>query len=550
MSIQMSAETGVPEDTARVARAAFRKGNAYLKIRDELGTIYTNEWFRPLFSKTGQPGESPLMLMLVTILQFAEDLSDRQAADMVRSRIDWKYLLGLPLEYSGFDYSVLSEFRTRLVEGQMEQSLLNEVLKLFQTKGLLKTRRQQRTDSTQVMAAIRTLNRLETVGETMRYVLDQLAVIAPDWLRAQVPLAWYERYGDRFEQARLPEGNSKREELALQIGQDGRQLLLWAYAEDGPERVRRHPAVEVLRQIWIQQYYQQAETMVWRANDNIPSASQEIRSPYDLEARYSKKRQTEWVGYKVHLTEVCEVGCPHVITHVETTLATVPDSQVLDKIHTALQQQDLLPSQHLVDMGYVDTTVLSTSQKQYGVEVIGPIQHDSTWQAQAEDRLDVTHFDIDWHNHIVRCPNGCTSHAWRTYSDETGHPRHYVNFRFQDCLPCPLRLRCTQATTRQRSLSFKPQPEYEILQWARQRQHAPDFLATYRKRAGIEGTLSQAVRSFALRRTRYIGLSKTHLQHILSTIAINLIRCIHWLDHVPLALTRVSTFTQLAPSAA
>ncbi len=546
MSMPVEDEYSVPAETVRIARAAFPKGNAYLTIRDELGMIYRNELFGGLFSKTGQPGESPLVLMLVTILQFAEELTDRQAADAVRSRIDWKYLLGLPLEDAGFDYSVLSEFRTRLIEGQLEQRLLAELLQLFRQRRLLTARAQQRTDSTHILAAIRSLNRLERVGETLRYALNELAVSAPEWLRARAPQEWYERYGDRFEQARLPQGKAERETLALQIGQDGRQLLQWALAEDSPERVHWHPAVQVLRQVWVQQYYQEGETIAWRAAGNTPPAEVGIRSPYDGEARFSQKRQTEWVGYKAHLTEICQEQCPHWITHVETTPATVQDGQVLEHIHADLAKQDLLPSQHFVDMGYVDTTVLADSQKTYGVEVIGPIQNDTTWQAQSEERLDVTQFVIDWEHQVVRCPNGHTSHSWRTYPDITGHARIYVHFQPQVCLPCPLRARCTQARRQYRSLSFKPRAEYELLQWARQRQHTPEFRQLYKKRAGIEGTLSQGVRAFELRRTRYLGLLKTHLQHILTALAMNLIRFANWVNNVPLATTRSSAFARLA----
>ncbi len=541
MSMHTEDGNGVPEETARVARAAFPKGNPYLTIRDELGTIYSNQEFAELFSKTGQPGESPLVLMLVTVLQFAEELSDRQAADAVRSRIDWKYLLGLTLEDAGFDYSVLSEFRARLLEGQIEEQLLNTLLKLFVERKLLKGRRQQRTDSTHVLAAVRSLNRLETVGETMRLALDRLAVRAAEWLRARAPQAWYDRYGERFEQARLPQTEAERAQLAVQIGQDGHQLLEWVDAEDSPENLRWLPAVIVLRQVWIQQYSLQDETISWRTKDNLPPAAQGIVSPYDSEARFSMKRQTEWAGYKAHLTEICEDQCPHWITHVETT----PDAQVVEAIHRALADLGLLPSQHFLDMGYVDTHVLADSQKTYGVEVIGPIQNDTTWQAHSEERFDVTHFSIDWEKHLVHCPNGKTSQFWREYQDITKQPRISVYFRRDDCLSCPLHARCTQAPAR-RSLSFKPRPEYELLQWARQRQRTPDFLHLYQKRAGIEGTLSQGVRALDLRRTRYIGLLKTHLQHVLTAIAINLIRFANWMSDVPLAKTRCSAFSRLA----
>jgi transposase len=213
------------EETMRVARAAFPRGNVYMRIRDEFGTIYADHLFAQLFPARGQPAESPWRLALTTVMQFAEGLSDRQAADAVRSRIDWKYALSLELTDPGFDHTVLSEFRTRLVAGGAEQLLLDTLLTQLRARGLLKARGRQRTDSTHVLAAIRALNRLELVGETLRHALNSLAVVAPDWLRAQVPPEWFDRYGTRIENYRLPHTTAAREELAVTIGADGRRLL-------------------------------------------------------------------------------------------------------------------------------------------------------------------------------------------------------------------------------------------------------------------------------------------------------------------------------------
>src|SRR5262245_6887772 len=179
----------VPDETARIARAAFPKGQPYLTFRDALGTIFQDEDFAPLYAHTGQPGFTPWRLALVTLMQFRENLADRQAAEAVRARIDWKYLLSLELTDPGFDFSVLSEFRDRLLAGSAEELLLDKLLERCQGLGLLKARGQQRTDSTHVLAAIRVLNRLELVAETLRAALNAVATVAPDWLQAVTPLA-------------------------------------------------------------------------------------------------------------------------------------------------------------------------------------------------------------------------------------------------------------------------------------------------------------------------------------------------------------------------
>ena len=217
MSLKPSRIDPVPELTAQIAHAAFPKGNPYLKLRDELGSIYDDEDFADLFPPCGQPGLAPWRLALVTVLQFRENLADRQAAEAVRARIDWKYLLGLELNDPGFDFSVLCEFRGRLLGGEQEALLLERLLERCRERGLLKARGRQRTDATHVLAAIRVLNRLELVAETLRAALNELAAIAPEWLRGVAPPAWYERYAKRIEDSRLPKDGAGRDAYAQTV---------------------------------------------------------------------------------------------------------------------------------------------------------------------------------------------------------------------------------------------------------------------------------------------------------------------------------------------
>ncbi len=249
MSLNARAICPVPKETARIARAAYPKGNMYMQMRDVLGSIYTDEDFADLFPKEGQPAEAPWRLALVTVMQFVENLSDRQAADAVRGRIDWKYLLGLELTDAGFDASVLSEFRLRLVEHHAEERLLEKMLTLFGQKGWLKARGRQRTDSTHVLAKIRALNRVLCVWETMRAALNSLAVVAPDWLLAHSQQEWVDRYGPRSEDSRSPLGEAERLAFAEEIGQQGRELLDAVFDSTAPQWLRQIPSVEILRQV-------------------------------------------------------------------------------------------------------------------------------------------------------------------------------------------------------------------------------------------------------------------------------------------------------------
>jgi transposase len=292
-------------------------------------------------------------------LQFAEGLSDRQAADAVRSRIDWKYALSLELTDPVFDHTVLSEFRTRLVAGQAELLLLDAFLARVCERGLLKVRGRQRTDSTHVLAAVRVLNRLELVGETLRHALNTLAVVAPAWLQVQAPAAWFDRYGRRMENYHLPKTAAGREELAATIGADGRQLLQAVEAATELPWLREVAAVQTLRQVWAEQYTDPPGPLRWRTvQERLPAAAL-IASPYDAEARYCTKRGIAWVDYKVHLTETCEDDQPHLITGVMTTPATTPDRVMGPLIQDDLAARHLPPSVHLLDGGYVDAELLA-----------------------------------------------------------------------------------------------------------------------------------------------------------------------------------------------
>ena len=204
MALQPTPIGAVPEETARVARPAFPKGNVYMQMRDVLGAVYHDATFADMFTTRGRPAEAPWRLALVTLMQFAEGLSDRQAAEVVRARIDGKYALGLELTDPGFDYSVLCEFRARLVAGSSEHLLLDALLTACKERGYLKARSCQHTDSTHVLGALRVLNRLECVAETLRQALNAIAVAAPDWLREYAPPDWFDLYGRRIENYRLP----------------------------------------------------------------------------------------------------------------------------------------------------------------------------------------------------------------------------------------------------------------------------------------------------------------------------------------------------------
>jgi transposase len=321
MSLRPGPIQPVPEETARVARAAFRKGSPLLELRDELGSIFRDEDFADLFPRLGRPGLPPWRLALVTLLQFRENLPDRRAAEAVRARIDWKYLLGLELTDPGFDPSVLCEFRARLLEGGAEERLLERLLDGCRARGLLKARGRQRTDTTRVLASIRALSRLELVGETLRATLNELAAVAPDRLRGAVPEAWYERYARRVEDGRLPRTAAEREAYARAVGEDGFAVLDLLDRPESPERLRRLSRVGVLRQVWERHFARGGATLPeggggvrLRPKEELPPAAAGIESPSDPEARFRRRGGVGWAGYIVHLSETREDDAAHLLT--------------------------------------------------------------------------------------------------------------------------------------------------------------------------------------------------------------------------------------------
>lgn len=343
----------VPEETQEIAGAAFPKGNPYMKMRDELGIFYEDKRFGDLFSHTGQPALAPWRLVLVMIMQYAENLTDRQAAEAVRGRIDWKYALGMEMRDAGFHYSVLSEFRDRLIASGAERLLMDEMLLRFQEKGLLKARGKQRTDATRILTVARHLNRIGCVVETLRRALNEIAAISPDWLLNQVTTEWFDRYGPRFDSYRLPKKKGELHQLRKEIGGDGYHLLSAIYKDMAPSYVKELPGVRILQKVWIQQYFRENGQVKWREAGNLPPQRLFIQTPYDEEARNRTKRKSNWTGYTVHLTETCDPDMPNIITNVVTTFASTNDVDVVATIHEELAEKELLPAEHYVDAGYM-----------------------------------------------------------------------------------------------------------------------------------------------------------------------------------------------------
>jgi transposase len=549
MTLHPTPTDPIPENTARAARSASRQDNPYVLMRERFGTIFCDLDFAALYPPQGQPGYAPWRLALVTLVQYIEHLSDEAVADQVALRLDLKYLLGLELGAPRFDPSILSEFRTRLVKQEATTLLFDRLLARLHHEGLALPGGKARTDSTTVVAAVRQLNLLALVRETLRSALTTLAVVDPAWLRAQGDPAWVQRYARRSENERLPQQATKRRALERTIGEDGSRLLTALHAADAPAYLREVPAVQLLRTVWLQRYYQDQRGIRLRRRDKegMPPCSQAIASPYDPDARWSVKRGEEWIGYKTHLTEACDPEAPHLLLGDWTTDATVPDGEALPHLQQDLVGKDLPPDEQVVDAGYGDADNVVASRSR-GIKLLGPLPRDTSWQARTEGAFDLSHFEIDWDQHTVRCPGGQESVRWTAKPNQRGTEVIVVLFDRAGCQACPLRSQCTRSERRQ--LMLRPKEQHEVLQAARAHQETEAFKQEYAIRAGVEGTISQGTRRCGMDQCRYRGAGKTRFQEAATGAALNYLRVAAHLAGHKLARTRRSALERVFDQAA
>jgi len=549
-------------------------------IRDRLGQWLGDEDFAAAFGVRGKPGWSPSRLALVTVLQRVEKLTDRLAAEAVRTRIDWKYLLGLAVDDPGFDHTVLAEFRAKVAQAGLEQVALDALLARLAGDGLVKAGGKQRTDSTHVIAAVAALNRLELAGEAVRAVVEALATARPDWLAQRIWVSdWASRYGTPMTAWRPPASQARQDELAITYARDGYALLEAVYEESAPDWLRELPAVDVLRRVLLQNYTRtitaDGREVIKRREkepdgDGLPPGHARIASPYDTDARWGVKRGTFWLGYKLHVSETCDdqprCGCPgdgqsgrrghdkdcaapafpNLITHVATTDATVPDSRLTSVIDDELAGKTLVPGRHYLDSGYLSAALVVNEAARHGIALIGPLLGDTSAQARAGKGYARAGFTIDYDAKTVTCPQGSTSASW-TPCTQHGKDAIVVHFSTAGCGPCPTRALCT--TGRRRHLTVLPRDLAEAQAAARAQEKTIPFQADYARRAGVEGTMHQAA-SHGARRARYRGLPKTRLDQAYMACALNLLRLHAYWTGTPLDRRRTSHLARLELSLA
>ena len=407
--------------------------------------------------------------------------------------------------------------------------------------------------------------------------MEALAAAHPDWLEQRIcVLDWTRRYGTPMTAWRPPASQAKQDELAIACARDGYALLEAACDESSPAWLRELPAVDVLRRVLVQNYTRtitgNGREVIKRREkepegDGLPPGHTRIASPYDLDARWGVKRDTCWLGYKLHVTETCDdeprCGCPgdggtgrrrhdedcvapafpNLITHVATTDATVTDNQMTGAIDDELAGKTLAPGRHYLDSGYLSAALVVSEAARHGIALIGPLLADTSAQARAGAGDARADFTAGYDSKTVTCPQAKTSVSW-TPCTQRGKDAIVATFSASDCGPCPARPQCTSSSKKRRQLTVLPRDLAEAQAAARAAETAIPFQADYARRAGVEGTMHQAV-SHGARRARYRGLPKTRLDHVYMACALNLIRLHAYWAGTPLDRRRTSHLARL-----
>ena len=518
MCLKSQSPWPMPAETGRIGKRLLKENDPYRLIGDQLFEKWKEEEFVDLYSSEGKPGYSPVILAFVSVFQFMERLADRQAAQALRMRLDWKYALHLPLEDSGFDFSVLSEFRDRLIEGKAEQRVFEKLVEAIRGMGLIKEHGKQRTDSIAMLTKVRRLCRVETVVETLRLAIVAIVDTDREWSEEIIPPSWEEKYGERFVRQRYSEKEWK--EYEEKIGEEGQWLLKRLENGGAPAELQNLPEVQVLKTVWAQQFREEGGQMAYTDLKKYDGHTQ-IQSPHDPEARYSCKRHFKWVGDKVQVTETEDAGYPHIITDIVGTSSNRTDWEELPAIQERLETRACCPAEHYVDAGYMSGPNLQWSQKKH-IDLIGPFPNFLTPQDLIPDGITQSHFQVDAKNNTVTCPQG-------HIATNPVPVNNSLSFRFplRTCAACELRLRCC---TGKGGRTVGISAYYELTEAARARQKTEAFKKAYSQhRSGVEGSLSALVRGHGMRVSRYIGQKKRNWQAIFTGCAANLKRTACWL---------------------
>lgn len=519
MSLKQAFPKEIPARTRDAVEAMLPADSVCRLLGEKAEEIIDESALAAMYHQTGRGGINPVLLCFVLVLQFLDKLPDRRTAEMVKVRMDWKYALRQELNWPGFDYSSLCNFRKRLYAHGQEYLMFEQVLAYLSKSGYVQSKR-QRTDATHVLAAVERLSRLELVWETLRLALDALINADAKWVCRVLPVSFVKFNSQKRSEFRLSPAQTK--EALLAAGQDGFWLLS-QIAQHGQAAWQDLPEIITLSQVLSQQFDQGDEDgeSGLKAKANIDAKGDVITSPHEPSVRYSRKgKETAWRGYKAQVTETVDGPFP-VITDIGIHSANEADSKALEEILRRLAQRGLLPEKQYVDQAYCNGKTLQDSE-QKGLDLRGFIGSNS--RKPVGFRLQ--DFDVDVERRQARCPAGKKATVFNPSS------QHDVawNVRFgKQCQRCPFNSLCT---TEKRGRSLEISPYHQQLTKRRREQASAGFVKDMHARARIESTIGELTRRHGLRQNRYRGQEKATLQAAFTAAAVNLKRLARYLGHV------------------
>ena len=511
-----------------VAEGLFEKGSVYRVFREEV--LPALRQLRPELEKlycrnNGRPAIDPTLMVGVTILQFMEKAPDRKAVDQVKLNLGWKYALDLEWEDTGFHPTSLVVFRQRLVDGKAERIGLDAVLKKLVDRGLVRKRSKQRIDSTHILGNVSKMSRLEATRETMRLCLkdlmkQNLAEVPENWT------AWIERYCETEVDYRQLKQASRVIEKLKQTGED--MIALWQWLETQSE-LKDREKVKLPKRM-LQEQFEVREGSLEVRRIELAGC---IKNPHDPEAQWSNKdpqKKTQWIGYKAQVVETVREtgqGTGQFITELSTTEAVASDLAGMKEALETQQQAGLEAPSHLyADSAYLNGAELAQAREEKR-ELIGPVRG----SPKKKNLFPVERFDVSIAERSAICPAGLKS---RTCCRLANHQPGETRYRFRwgtQCRNCSLR---TQCTGKRKFRDIVVGPYHDDLQKRRREMATEAFKRETRNRNAIEGTISELVRGYGLRKARYRGLDKNRLAHYFIAAACNVRR---WANQIARPVT-------------
>ncbi len=514
MSMQTPFPTQIPEETHRLVEPLLGATSVYRLIGDQIDQIISDEDFIDMYAEEGRPAVNPVILALVSVFQFTEKLPDRLAAEAAVMRLDWKYALRQELDWRGFHYSDLSNFRQRLLENERESVVFERLLAYLREQGYVRGRGKQRTDATKVLGLVAHLSRLELVWETIRMALGALLSSDAPWVMRQVPPAFIRAHSQRRRDYRLDQTG-----VAQEMEEAGREgtWLMEQVADKGSPAMQCLPEMAQLRRVLEEQYRRDEEGNT-KPRPPGQRKGDVITSPHDPEVRYGMKGGQGWVGYKLQVTETAGEK-NRFITDVEIVPAMEQDNQCVTPIQDRLVERKIPPAKQYVDQAYMSGSNMADSQAK-GIDLRGRVREGNTSKPAG---LRLRDFEIDISGRRAICPAGRKHARWAKAKPGVDNLiAYHVRFGPQ-CQSCPY-FGPGLCTDRPSGRSLGISEHHELIQARRREALTEEFQKEIKIRAGIEGTVSEIVRGHGGRRSRYRGSRKNQLQALFIAAAVNLKR--------------------------